>query len=93
MLNAILFLVLAAAPVAVPVAAAPMTTTLATSPDGTCSGHGDCKWDERCEHRECVPHKPRAGIASDCNPGRKDPPPKGKEGDTREEKPVYNPKV
>lgn len=86
MLSAILFLVLAA-----PIAIAPMTT--ATSSDGTCSGRGDCKWDERCEHRECVPHKPRAGIASDCNPGRKDPPPKGKEGDTREEKPVYNPKV
>lgn len=30
--------------------------------------------------------------ASDCNPGRKDPPPKGKETDSTNEKPVYSPK-
>lgn len=73
----------------------------ATSPDGTCSSHGDCPSGQRCEHRECVPHKPRqqwrhkprGSIASDCNPGHKDPPPKGKEGASRDEKPVYNPKV
>ncbi len=63
----------------------------ASNPDGTCSSHGDCKRGERCEHRECVPHKP-GGIASDCNPGHKDPPPKGKEGGSRDERPVYNPK-
>lgn len=65
-----------------------------SSPGGTCSSHGDCKRGERCEHRECVPHKPRGGVevASDCNPGHKDPPPKGKEGASRDEKPVYNPK-
>lgn len=65
----------------------------ASSPDGTCSSHGDCPSGQRCEHRECVPHKPRGSIASDCNPGHKDPPPKGKEGASRDEKPVYNPKV
>ena len=69
----------------------------ATSTDGTCSSHGDCPSGQRCEYRECVPHKPRpwkhGGIASDCNPGHKDPPPKGKEGASRDEKPVYNPKV
>lgn len=61
--------------------------------DGTCSSHGDCKNGERCEHRVCVPHKPRGDdvevLASDCNPGRKDPP---KEGD-KPPPPVYNPKV
>lgn len=62
-----------------------------SSPDGTCSSHGDCKRGERCEHRECVPHKPSGGVevASDCNPGHKDPP---KEGD-KSPPPVYNPKV
>ena len=30
--------------------------------------------------------------ASDCNPGRKDPPPKGKETDSTKDKPVYSPK-
>ena len=30
--------------------------------------------------------------ASDCNPGRKDPPPKGKETDSTKEKAVYSPK-
>jgi hypothetical protein len=63
----------------------------ASNPDGTCSTHGDCKRGERCEHRECIPHKPHNSgeVASDCNPGRKDPP---KEGD-KTPPPVYNPKV
>lgn len=69
--------------------------SLVASADGTCSAHGDCKLGERCENRICVPHKPRDGemasdwLASDCNPGRKDPP---KEGD-KPPPPVYNPKV
>ena len=71
-----------------------LLTTLAVvaESDGTCSSHGDCKNGERCEHRVCVPHKPRDGdveLASDCNPGHKDPP---KEGD-KTPPPVYNPKV
>lgn len=68
-----------------------VTLAAVADPDGTCSSHGDCKRGERCEHRECVPHKPRGGVevASDCNPGRKDPP---KEGD-KTPPPVYNPKV
>lgn len=66
--------------------------SLVASTDGTCSAHGDCKLGERCENRVCVPHKPRGGddwLASDCNPGHKDPP---KEGD-KTPPPVYNPKV
>jgi hypothetical protein len=67
-----------------------VTLAAVADPEGTCSAHGDCRLGERCEHRECVPHKPRGGgKVADCNPGRKDPP---KEGD----KPppvVYNPKV
>lgn len=68
-----------------------VTLAAVADPDGTCLSHGDCKRGERCEHRECVPHKPRGGVevASDCNPGRKDPP---KEGD-KTPPPVYNPKV
>lgn len=68
-------------------------TTLAAiaESDGTCSSHGDCNLGECCENRICVPHKPRGGVevASDCNPGHKDPP---KEGD-KTPPPVYNPKV
>ena len=66
----------------------------ASNPDGTCSTHGDCKRGERCEPRECISHKSHNSVevASDCNPGHKDPPPKGKEGASRDEKPVYNPK-
>ena len=60
----------------------------ASNPDGTCSSHGDCKRGEHCEHRERVPHD-SVKVASDCNPGRKDPP---KEGD-KTPPPVYNPKV
>ncbi|TXH46778.1 MAG: hypothetical protein E6Q97_28775 [Desulfurellales bacterium] len=71
--------------------------SLVASADGTCSAHGDCKLGERCENRVCMPHKPRGDgeaatlvrHASDCNPGRKDPP---KEGD-KPPPPVYNPKV
>ena len=70
-----------------------ITLAAIANTDGTCSSHGDCKNGERCAHRVCVPHKPRGDdvevLASDCNPGRKDPP---KEGD-KQPPVVYNPKV
>ena len=69
-----------------------LALSLVATTDGTCSAHGYCKLGERCENRICVPHKPRTELdwlASDCNPGHKDPP---KEGD-KTPPVVYNPKV
>lgn len=55
-----------------------------------CSTSDDCDGSDVCERGYCIP-KPR--VASDCNPGRKEPPPREKEQDRRDEKVPYNPKV